>query len=82
MGHGRASTHHVRIGGTRDGKVLAYEVAAVQDSGAYPAMGTFISTNLRNSGTGVYDIPTARVSGRSVVTNTSPTMALRGAGRP
>lgn len=82
MGHGRASTHRVRIGGTRDGRVLAYEVAAVQDSGAYPAMGTFITTNLRNSGTGVYAIPAARVSGRSVVTNTSSTMALRGAGRP
>jgi aerobic carbon-monoxide dehydrogenase large subunit len=82
MGHGRASTHRVRIGGSRDGKVLAYEVSAVQDSGAYPAMGTFITTNLRNSGTGVYNIPTARVSGRSVVTNTSSTMALRGAGRP
>ena len=82
MGHGRASTHRVRIGGTQDGKVLAYEVAAVQDSGAYPAMGTFITGNLRNSGTGVYDIPMARVSGRSVVTNTASTMALRGAGRP
>lgn len=82
MGHGRASTHRVRLGGTRDGKVLAYEVAAVQDSGAYPAMGTFITTNLRNSGTGVYAIPAARVSGRSVVTNTPSTMALRGAGRP
>jgi carbon-monoxide dehydrogenase large subunit len=82
MGHGRASRHRVRVGGTRDGRVLAYEVAAVQDSGAYPAMGTFVSTNLRNSGTGVYDIASARVSGRSVVTNTSSTMALRGAGRP
>ncbi len=82
MGHGRASTHRVRIGGSRDGRVQAYEVEAVQDSGAYPAMGTFITTNLRNSGTGVYDIATARVSGRSVVTNTSSTMALRGAGRP
>jgi aerobic carbon-monoxide dehydrogenase large subunit len=82
MGHGRASTHQVRIGGTADGKVLAYEVAALQDSGAYPAMGTFITGNLRNSGTGVYDIPIARASGRSVVTNTASTMALRGAGRP
>jgi aerobic carbon-monoxide dehydrogenase large subunit len=82
MGHGRSSTHHVRIGGTRDGTVLAYEVSALQDSGAYPAMGTFITTNLRNSGTGVYHVPTARVSGRSVATNTATTMALRGAGRP
>lgn len=82
MGHGRASTHRVRIGGRRDGTVLAYEVDALQDSGAYPAMGTFITTNLRNSGTGVYDIPVARAGGRSVVTNTPSTMALRGAGRP
>ncbi len=82
MGHGRASTHHVRLGGDRDGTLRAYEVRAVQESGAYPAMGTFISTNLRNSGTGVYAIPVARVEGTSVVTNTTPTVAFRGAGRP
>jgi carbon-monoxide dehydrogenase large subunit len=82
MGHGRASQHQVRIGGMRDGRVLAYEVVALQDSGAYPAMGTFVTSNLRNSGTGVYAIPVARVSGTSVVTNTTPTVAFRGAGRP
>lgn len=82
MGHGRASSHQVRLGGTRDGAIRAYEVKALQDSGAYPAMGTFISTNLRASGTGVYAIPQARVEGTSVVTNTTPTVAFRGAGRP
>ncbi len=82
MGHGRASTHHVRLGGKRDGTIQAYEVRAIQDSGAYPAMGTFITSNLRNSGTGVYAIPKARVEGTSVVTNTTPTVAFRGAGRP
>lgn len=82
MGHGRASRHTIRLGGSKDGKVLAYEAAALQDSGAYPAMGTFVTSNLRNSGTGVYDIPVARVSGTSVVTNTTPTVAFRGAGRP
>jgi aerobic carbon-monoxide dehydrogenase large subunit len=82
MGHGRASTHQVRLGGNRDGSIHAYEVKALQDSGAYPAMGTFISTNLRASGTGVYAIPKARVEGTSVVTNTTPTVAFRGAGRP
>ncbi len=82
MGHGRGSRHALRIGGTRDGKVLAYEALALQDSGAYPAMGTFVTNNLRNSGTGVYDIPWARVGGTSVVTNTTPTVAFRGAGRP
>jgi aerobic carbon-monoxide dehydrogenase large subunit len=82
MGHGRASTHQVRLGATSDGKVLAYSVDALQDSGAYPAMGTFITSNLKNSGTGVYDIPRAYVTGTSVVTNTNSTNAFRGAGRP
>ncbi|MFN0028359.1 MAG: xanthine dehydrogenase family protein molybdopterin-binding subunit [Acidimicrobiales bacterium] len=82
MGHGRASRHRVRIGGQRDGTVVAYEVDALQDSGAYPAMGTNVTTNLRNSGTGVYTIAHARMAGTSVVTNTTPTVAFRGAGRP
>ena len=82
MGHGRASTHRVRIGGMLDGTIRAYEAHALQDSGAYPSMGTVITINLKNSGTGVYAIPEAVVSGVSVVTNTTPTVAFRGAGRP
>ena len=82
MGHGRASRHRVRIGGMRDGTIVAYSVDALQDSGAYPAMGTNVTGNLRNSGTGVYDIAHATLRGTSVVTNTTPTVAFRGAGRP
>jgi carbon-monoxide dehydrogenase large subunit len=82
MGHGRASIHHVKIGGDRDGTIKAYAVDALQDAGAYPAMGTNVTNNLRNSGTGVYTIPSASVRGTSVVTNTTPTVAFRGAGRP
>lgn len=82
MGHGRGSTHHVKLGADGDGHIKAYSVRALQDSGAYPAMGTFITSNLRNSGTGVYDIPVASVQGTSLTTNTNSTNALRGAGRP
>ncbi len=82
MGHGRASTHKLRIGGDRDGTIRAYAVDALQDSGAYPAMGTNVTGNLRNSGTGVYRIAAASMKGTSVVTNTTPTVAFRGAGRP
>jgi len=82
MGHGRASRHRIRIGGDRDGTIKAYSVDALQDSGAYPAMGTNVTNNLRNSGTGIYAIPAASVRGTSVVTNTTPTVAFRGAGRP
>ena len=45
-------------------------------------MGTFVTSNLRNSGTGVYAIAAAHRGGTSVVTNTTPTVAFRGAGRP
>ncbi len=82
MGHGRSSVHRVRIGGRRDGTITTYEVDALQDSGAYPAMGTNVTNNLRNSGTGCYDIAAASVRGTSVVTTTTPTVAFRGAGRP
>ncbi|MDH4146467.1 MAG: xanthine dehydrogenase family protein molybdopterin-binding subunit [Acidimicrobiia bacterium] len=82
MGHGRASTHRLRLGGRRDGTLVAYEVHALQDSGAYPAMGTNVTGNLRNSGTGVYALAHAHMTGTSVVTNTTPTVAFRGAGRP
>ena len=82
MGHGRASVHRIRIGGDADGRIKAYQVDALQDSGAYPAMGTAITVNLRQSGTGVYDIANASVGATSVVTNTTPTVAFRGAGRP
>ncbi len=82
MGHGRASEHRLRLGGTRDGRLVAYQVDALQDSGAYPSMGTNVTANLRNSGTGVYDLAVAVMSGTSVTTNTTPTVAFRGAGRP
>ena len=37
--HGRAQRLDFTIGGTRDGKVLAYRLESLQDTGAYPALG-------------------------------------------
>ena len=34
LGHGRAQVQHITLGGTRDGKVLAYRLRAFQDCGA------------------------------------------------
>ena len=42
LGHGRAQIQDVRIGGTRDGRILAYELNVIQDAGAYPRFGTFL----------------------------------------
>lgn len=82
LGHGRGQVQDVTIGGTRDGRILAYSMDVVQDSGAYPRMGAVLPFMTGRMLTGTYDIPVAAMSARGVVTNTVPTVAYRGAGRP
>lgn len=82
MGHGRGQWQTIKIGGSRDGKVAAYRLNVVQDSGAYPALGAFLSFLTRVMASGVYAIPEIQFNGKSIVTNTTPTVAYRGAGRP
>ncbi len=80
--HGRAQRQEVEIGGTRDGKVLGYRLTILQDAGGYPRIAAFLPTLTRMMLTGTYDIPQAQCVSRSVVTNTVPVGAYRGAGRP
>jgi carbon-monoxide dehydrogenase large subunit len=68
--------------GSRDGRILAYRIDVVQDSGAYPAIGAVLPFMTRTMASGVYDIAKAECNSNSVVTNTVPTVAYRGAGRP
>jgi carbon-monoxide dehydrogenase large subunit len=82
MGHGRAQIQDVTIGGGRDGRILAYRLNAVQDTGAYPTMGAMLPFMTRTMLTGTYDIAKGEFNSRSVVTNTTPVVAYRGAGRP
>ena len=82
LGHGRAQVQEVELGGTRDGKLQAYRLTVVQDAGAYPNFGAFLPMFTRTMLTGVYEIPKVEFSSRSAVTNTNPTVAYRGAGRP
>jgi aerobic carbon-monoxide dehydrogenase large subunit len=82
LGHGRGQVQHVEIGGTRDGRVLAYRLNVVQDTGAYPRMAAILPFMTLTMLTGTYDIPRAECVARSVVTNTVPMVAYRGAGRP
>lgn len=79
---GRGWIGTATITGTRDGKILGYELDAICDMGAYtqnltvavPLLGLFIAP-------GQYDIPTSYAL-HCVVTNTPTTDAYRGAGRP
>src|SRR5580693_7678053 len=82
MVHGRAQRHTVRIGGTRDGRILAYHLDIVQDCGAYPRFGLFLPSLTQLMASGVYDLPYCGSSFQVVATNTTPISAYRGAGRP
>ncbi len=82
MTHGRAQQQKITIGGSQDGKIAAYRLEILQDSGAYPRFGAFLPFLTILMAPGPYAIPRAEAVAKSVVTNTTPVGAYRGAGRP
>jgi carbon-monoxide dehydrogenase large subunit len=82
MTQGRAQQHHVKIGGRRDGRILAYRIDIIQDAGAYPRSGGFLPGLTCLMAPGVYDIPEVQAGFRVAVSNATPIHAYRGAGRP
>lgn len=82
LGHGRAQVQNVTIGGSRNGRIEAYRIEVVQDAGAYPAIGAMLPFMTRTMASGVYDMAKTEFTSRSYLTNTTPTVAYRGAGRP
>jgi carbon-monoxide dehydrogenase large subunit len=82
MTQGRAQVQHLKIGGNRDGRILAYRIDITQDTGAYPRGGGFLPALTCLMAPGVYDIPEVQAGFQVVVTNATPIHAYRGAGRP
>ena len=83
LGHGRAQLQYVTIGGSRDGRVTHLQEHVIQDCGAFGELGTILPVAFgRPMTSAVYDIPNIEMRATSVVTNTTPTVAYRGAGRP
>jgi aerobic carbon-monoxide dehydrogenase large subunit len=82
MTQGRAQLHHVKIGGDREGHILAYRIDVIQDTGAYARTGGFLPGLTCLMAPGVYDLPEVQTSFRVAVTNATPIHAYRGAGRP
>ena len=67
-----------------NGRILALRVASIANVGAY-ASGTGVAIQLLIGpwvGTSIYDIPVIDFRFQAVLTNTAPTGAYRGAGRP
>jgi aerobic carbon-monoxide dehydrogenase large subunit len=82
MNHGRAQHHRVQVGATRDGRVVGMKLEVLQDCGGYPLFGAMMASFTMRMASGPYAIPKIDYHARSVVTNTTPVHAYRGAGRP
>jgi carbon-monoxide dehydrogenase large subunit len=82
LGHGRAQHQELTLGGDRDGTLKAYRMEILQDAGAYPDIGAILPMLTKMCASGPYALPKIEVDAKSVVTNTTPLTAYRGAGRP
>ncbi len=82
--HGRDLQSKAELALDANGKILALRLASLANVGAYPN-GTGIAIQLLIGPwvqTSVYDIQTIDFRFQAVITNTAPTSAYRGAGRP
>ena len=79
---GRAMVLDFELGATREGVVEALKLDILADAGAYPGLGAFLPNLTALMASGVYKIPKIEADIRAVVTNTTPTGPVRGAGRP
>ena len=80
----RDLSHESLLAFDKDLKIIGYHVKTKYNLGAYPSnFGQKIQTTLfAKVFTGVYDIKTALLEAEGYFTNTTPTDAYRGAGRP
>ena len=82
--HGRDQIQELTLAGRMDGTLLALRIRAIANMGAYlstaaPAVPTVLFGLIT---AGAYHIPLVHVDVTGAVTNTTPTDAYRGAGRP
>ncbi len=82
MTHGRGQVQDVEIGATRDGRIVGLRMGVLQEAGAYPDVGSGLPALTLVMASGVYDIPRIGFTSTAYLTNTTPTGAFRGAGRP
>jgi carbon-monoxide dehydrogenase large subunit len=81
--HGRSQVQYGELGLRRDGTFVGLRVRGIGDSGAYGGFGGgLVAGSTRLMAQGVYEIPRIHFDAAVSMTNTSPTGAFRGAGRP
>jgi len=82
--HGRDHLTHVEVALKNDGKITAIRVETIANLGAYALVFATVTPTYLYAPLllGPYDIPAACCNVKTVYTNTAPTDAYRGAGRP
>ncbi len=80
--HGRGHYQTVALGARRDGTLTGLSVHVVAEAGAYVYFGAYLPEFSIMVANGAYHIPRVRFTYQSVVSNTCPINAYRGAGRP
>ncbi|MBK1785348.1 xanthine dehydrogenase family protein molybdopterin-binding subunit [Prauserella cavernicola] len=83
MPHSRAQVQYAELGLKSDGTITGLHCRIIGDSGAYAGFGgAFALGPTRIMAQGVYRIPKISFGAIAALTNTTPTGAFRGAGRP
>ena len=83
MPHGRGQVQYVELGLQRDGTIVGLRARVIGDGGAYAGFGGGLAGwTTKLMAQGPYRIPRIGYDVATVVTNTTPMGAFRGAGRP
>ncbi len=73
---------HARFGCDAEGKLLAAEMDAIFDTGAYASWGPTVATRVPIHASGPYAVPNVLARGRAYFTHCHPSGAFRGFGVP
>ncbi len=82
MVHSRAQIQYCELGCGADGTFKDLRVRLVGDAGAYPNVGALLPAGTKRMSNGTYRFDSIQFDLAVAVTNTTPTGAYRGAGRP
>ncbi|MBN9388380.1 MAG: xanthine dehydrogenase family protein molybdopterin-binding subunit [Chloroflexi bacterium] len=81
--HGRDNIDYIRMAATKDGKITGLDIVAYCNMGGYMSLlGPSVPVLCGVIASGPYAIPNVHFKAICVYTNTTPTDAYRGAGRP
>jgi xanthine dehydrogenase molybdenum-binding subunit len=75
-----ATQIRVKMGATRDGRLLAVETELYGDTGAYASLGDKVMTRATTHSAGPYEVPHVRADCYAMYTNNPPAGAFRGFG--